>query len=226
MFWTVVLEKTLESFLDDKIKPGHLKGNQSWIFIGKTDAEAETPILWPHNVKSWLIWKDPGARRDWRQEEKGMTGNEMVGWCHRLDGHEFEQAAGVGDGQGSLMCCSPWGLKVSDMSEWLNWTELRYIWYITSASGFYWHPVRRGRGRSKLSYNARGSHLDHCCSVTKSHPTLQPHELQHARLPCPWDSPGSNTGMGCHFLLQGIFPTQGLNQHLLCLLHCRQILYH
>ena len=123
-FWTVVLEKTLESPLDCKeIQPVHPKGNQSWIFIGRTDAEAETPTLWPPDVKNWLIWKDPDARKDWRQEEKGMTKDEMVGWHHRLNWHEFEQALGAGDGQGSLVCCSPWGHKKLDMTEQLNWTE-------------------------------------------------------------------------------------------------------
>ena len=123
-FWTVVLEKTLESPLDCKeIQPVIPKGNQSWIFIGKTDAEAETPILWPPEVKNWLLGKDPDVGKDWRQEEKGMTEDEMVWWHHRLDGHESEQAPGVGDGQGSLACCSPWGLKELDTTEWLNWTE-------------------------------------------------------------------------------------------------------
>ena len=89
----------------------------------RTDAEAEAPILWPPHAKSWLIWKDPDAGKDWRQEEKGTTEDEMVGWHHLLDGHEFEQALGVGDGQGSLACCSPWGHKKSDMTEWLNWTD-------------------------------------------------------------------------------------------------------
>ena len=98
-FWTVVLEKTLESPLGCKeIKPVHPKGNQSWIFIGKTDAEAETPILWPLDVTKWLIWKDPDAGKDWRQEKKGTTEDEMVGWHHQLNGHEFEQGPGVGDG--------------------------------------------------------------------------------------------------------------------------------
>ena len=110
-FWTVVLEKTLESLLDCKeIQPVHPNGNQSWMFIGRADAQAETPILWPPDVKNWLIWKDPEAEKDWRQK-KGMTEDEMVGWHHWLDGHEFEQAVGVGDGQGSLVCCSPWGCK-------------------------------------------------------------------------------------------------------------------
>ena len=109
-FWTVVLEKTLESPLDCKeIKPVNPKGNQPWIFIGRIDAEAEVPILWPPDAKNWLIWKDPDAGKDWRRE-KGMTEDEMVGW-HRLDGKEFEQAPRVGDGQGSLVFCGPWGHK-------------------------------------------------------------------------------------------------------------------
>ena len=123
-FWTVVLEKTLESPLDCKeIKSVNPKGNQSWIFIGRTDAEAETPVLWPPDTKNWLIWKNPDAGKDWRQEEKGTTEDEIVGWHHWLDGHEFEQAPGVGDGQGRLVCYSPWGPKESDTTEWLNWTE-------------------------------------------------------------------------------------------------------
>ena len=99
------------------------KGNHSWIFIGRTDAEAETPTLWPPNAKKWLVGKDPHSGKDWRQEEKGTTEGEMVGWHYRLDGHEFEQAPGVGDGQGSLACCSPWGDKESDVTERLNWTQ-------------------------------------------------------------------------------------------------------
>ena len=124
-FWTVVLEKTLESPLDCKeIQPVHPKGNQSWIFIERTDAEAGTPILWPPDAKRWLTGKDPDAGKDWRQEEKGITEDEMVGWHHWLNGHEFEQGLGVGDRQGGLVCCSPWGHKEFDMTEWLNWTEL------------------------------------------------------------------------------------------------------
>ena len=117
--WTVVLEKTLESPLDCKeIQLVHPKENQSWMFIGRTDAEAEVPILWPPDGKNRLIGKDPDDGKDWRQEEKGTTENVMVGWHHRLDGHEFEQALGVGDGQGSLVRCSPWGRKESDTTEW------------------------------------------------------------------------------------------------------------
>ena len=124
-FSTVVLEKTLESPLECKeIKPINPRGNQSWIFIGRTDAKAETPILWPPYAKSWLIGKDSDAGRDWGQEEKGTTEDEMVGWHHRLNGHEFGWTLGVGDGQGGLACCGSWGCKESDMTERLNWTDL------------------------------------------------------------------------------------------------------
>ena len=125
-FWTGVLVKTLESPLDSKeIKLVNPKGNQSWIFVGRTDAEAgaEAPIFWPPDVKNWLIAKDPDDGKDWGQEEKGMTEDEMVWWHHRFNGHEFEQGLGVGDWQGSLVCCSPWGRKELDMTDWLNWTE-------------------------------------------------------------------------------------------------------
>ena len=120
-----MLEKTLESPLDCKeIQPVHLKGDQSWVFIGRTDVEAETPILWPPDGKSRLIWKDPDAGNDWGQEEKGMTEDEMVGFCHWLDGHGFGWTLGVGDGQGGLACCGSWGCKDLDTTEWLNWTKL------------------------------------------------------------------------------------------------------
>ena len=121
-FWTGVLEKTLESPLDWKeIKPVNPKGNQFWIFIGKTDVETETPILWPPDVKNGLTGKDPDAGKDWRQEEKGMTEDEIVGWHHWLNGHELEQAPGIGDEQGNLASCCLWGHKESDMTEQLNW---------------------------------------------------------------------------------------------------------
>ena len=124
-FWTVVLEKTFESPLDCKeIQPVHPKGNCSWIFIGSTYAEAETPILWPPHVKSWLIGKDSDAGKDCRQEEKGTTEDEMPGWHHWLDGREFEWTLGDGDGQGGLACCDSWGCKESDTTEQLNWTEI------------------------------------------------------------------------------------------------------
>ena len=108
-----------------EIKLVNLKGNQSWMFIGRTDVEAEAPILWPPDVKNWLIGKDPDAVEDWEQEEKGVTEDEMVGWHHWLDRHEFEQALGVGDGQGSLACSSPWGHKELEMTEWLNYWEIK-----------------------------------------------------------------------------------------------------
>ena len=120
-----MLEKTPESSLDCKeIQPVHPKGDQSWVFIGRTDVEAETPILWPPDAKSWLIWKDLDAGKDWGQEEKGTTEDEMVGWHHQLNGHEFGWTLGTGDGQGGLACCGSWGHKESDMTERLNWTEL------------------------------------------------------------------------------------------------------
>ena len=122
-FWTVVL-KTLESRLDCKeIQPVHPKGDQSWVFIGRTDAEPETPVLWPPDVKSWLIGKDPDAGKDWGQEEKGTSEDEMVGWHHWWNGHEFEQAPGVGGGQGDLACCSPWGCRVGH--DWATELECR-----------------------------------------------------------------------------------------------------
>ena len=121
----MVLEKTLESPLDCKeIQPVHSKGDQPWVFFGRNDAKAETPVLWPPHVKSWLTGKDSDAGRDWEQEEKGITEDEMAGWHHRLDGHEFEWTTGVGDGQGGLACCYSWGCKDSDTTEQLNWTEL------------------------------------------------------------------------------------------------------
>ena len=131
MFLNCLLEKTLESPLDCKeIQPVHSEGDQFWVFFGRTDAKTETLILWPHHAKSWLIGKDSDAGRDWGQEEKGMTEDEMDGWHHWLDGHEFEWTLGVGDGQGGLVCCNSWGCKEPDMTErlnWLNWTESCFI---------------------------------------------------------------------------------------------------
>ena len=123
-----MLEKTLESPLDCKeVQPVHPKGAQSWVFIGRTDVKAETPILWPPHAKSWLIGKDPDAGRDWGQEEKGMTEDEMAGWHHWLDGHEFEWTPGVGDGQGGLDCCDSRGRKELDTTE-LNWLVRKQFW--------------------------------------------------------------------------------------------------
>ena len=109
-----------------EIQPVHPKGDQSWVFIGRTDAKAETPVLWPPHAKSWLIGKDSDAGRDWGQEDKGMTEDEMAGWHHQFDGRESEWTLGVGDGQGGLACCNSRGCKESDMTErlnWLNWTD-------------------------------------------------------------------------------------------------------
>ena len=126
-FWPVVLEKTLESPLDYKeIQPVHPKGVQSWVFIEKTDVEAETPILFPPDVKSWLIGKDPDAVKDWGQEEKGVTDYKMIGWHHRLDGHGFGWTLGDGDGQRCLAYCGSWVQKEFETTEWLNWTGLKY----------------------------------------------------------------------------------------------------
>ena len=184
----VVLEKTLESPLDCKeIQPVHPKGNHSWILFGRTGADS--PIL-----------KPPDAVKDWRQEEKRMTEDEMVGWHHQLNGHEFEQAPGDGDGQGSLACCSPWGCKT--WTRLSNWTELisfTTLWF-NSFIDFTPFKVK--------------------VLVIQSCPT--PRTVAHQLL-CPWNSPGKNIGVGCPALLQGIFLTQGLNPGLL---HCRQILYH
>ena len=124
-FWTVVLEKSLESPLDCKeIQLVHPKGDHSWVFFGSSDAKAETPVLWPPHAKSWLIGKDSNAGRDWGQEEKGTTEDEMVGWHHWLDGREFEWTLGIDDGHRGLACCNSWGHKESDTTERLNWTEL------------------------------------------------------------------------------------------------------
>ena len=126
-FWTVVLEKTLESSLDCKeIQPVNSEGDQLWDFFGRNDAKAETPVLWSPHVKSWLTGKDSYAGRDWGQEEKGTTEDEMAGWQHWLDGCESEWTPGVGDGRGGLACCNSWGRKESDTPERLNWTELNW----------------------------------------------------------------------------------------------------
>ena len=132
----MVLEKTLESPLDCKeIQPVHSEGDQPWVFFGRIDAKAETPVLWPTHVKSWLIGKDSDAGRDWGQEEKGMTEDEMAGWHHRLDGREFEWTPGDGDGQGGLACCDLWGHKELDTTEQLIWSDLIWrTWYICSLS--------------------------------------------------------------------------------------------
>ena len=150
-FWTMVLEKTLESPLDCKeIQPVHPKGNQSWLFIGRTDAETESPVLWLPGVKNWLTGKDPDTGQDWRQEEKVMAEDEMFGWHHQLNGHEFEQAPGVGDGQGGLASCGPWGFNESDRTEGLNCTELfsnycfiHRLYLLLTTVLFYLHGYRK-----------------------------------------------------------------------------------
>ena len=142
------------------------KGDQSWVFIGGTDVEAETPILWPPEAKSWLIGKDPDAGKDWGQEEKGTTEDEMVGWHHPHNGHGFGWTPGVGDGQGGLACCGSWGCKESDTTEWLNWTECirvfclflffvyfttqNHAWHILELSKCSNERINRGAGPSLL----------------------------------------------------------------------------
>ena len=124
-FWTVVLKKTPESPLDCKeIQSFHSEGDQPWDFFGRNDAKAATPVLWPPHAKSWLIGKDSDAGRDWGQEEKGTTEDDMAGWHHWLDGRESEWTLGVGDGLQGLACCDSWGRKELDTTEWLNWIEL------------------------------------------------------------------------------------------------------
>ena len=136
-FWTVVLEKTFESPLDcTEIQPGHPQGDQSWVFIERTDVDAETPILWPPEGKSWLIGKDPDAGKDSRREEKGTTENEMVGWHHWLDGHEFDQTSGNSEGQGSL-CAAVHGVAKS------RTTRTRGLWIITNKLGLWIWPCHR-----------------------------------------------------------------------------------
>ena len=126
-----MLGKTLESPLDCKeIQPVHPKGDQSWVFIGRTDVEAETPVLWLPDANSWLIWEDPDVGKDWRHKEKGKTHNEMAGWHHQLDGHGFRWTPGVDVGQGGLACCGSWGHKESDTTERLNWTYSIVLFYV------------------------------------------------------------------------------------------------
>ena len=152
-FWTVVLEKTLESPLDYKeIQPVHFKGDlwKDWLFFGRTDAKAETLILWPIHVKSWLIGKNSEAGRDWGQEENGTTEDEMAGWHHWLDAHEFGWNPGVGDWQGGLACCDSWGHKESDTIELLNWAEATdlvwapQIWTFSTLSCLKWVTWLKG----------------------------------------------------------------------------------
>ena len=177
-FWTVVLENILESPLDYReIKPVNPKGNQPWMFIGRTDGEA--PIFWPPDVKSWLIGEDPDAGEIWGQVEKLPTEGEMVEWHHRLNGHEFEQTPGDSKGQGSLMCCGPWGHKRSDTAEWLNYSNKD-----TSGSKSV---------RAQWSAETPGKWMEHPWTlhyvpfIYFSHPVC----LHHHLLPCRPALPGS-----------------------------------
>ena len=160
-YWTiitVVLEQTLESPLDSKeIQLDHSEGDQPWDFFGRNDAKAETPVLWPPHVKGWLIGKDSDAGRDWGQEEKGTTEDEMAGWHHQLDGHESEWTPGVGDGQGGLACCDSWGRRVGhDWVTELSWTELKppVFWFLdsTTSSNFVLCLGNRSSGRVWLDH--------------------------------------------------------------------------
>ena len=135
----------------------HPKGNQLWIFIGRTDAEDETPILWPPDVKSWLIWKDPDSGKDWGQEEKGTTEDEMAGWHYRLNGHWFGWTLGVGDAQGGLAWCGSWCRKESDTTERLNWTEQIICFFIFSISS--WFSLGRLYFYKNVSISSRLSTL-------------------------------------------------------------------
>ena len=159
-FWTVVLEKTLESPLDCKIQPVHSEGDQPWDFFGRNDTKAETPILWPPHAKSWLNGKDSDAGRDWGQEEKGTTEDEMAGWHHWLNGCESEWTPGVGDGQGGLACCDSWGRKESDTTERLIWSDLIYIWIICFKIQIQTTEVQRrvqSDGKEALDWPSGGS---------------------------------------------------------------------
>ena len=153
-----MLEKTLESTLNCKeIQPVNPKGNQPWVFIGRTDVEVETPILWPPDVKNWLIRKDPDAGKDWGREEKGTTEDKMVRWHHQLNGHEFEQTLGDG-GQGSLACCSSWGRKESDRTKWPKNKKKAFIEYCVPCSilgtcNIHSHRRTKERNSSKILGN-------------------------------------------------------------------------
>ena len=188
-FWTVVLKETLESPLDCKeIQPVDSQGNQSWIFIGRTNAEAGTLKLWPPDMKSWLLWKDPDAGKDWGQEENGTTEDEMVGWHHQLDGHGFGWTRDlVMDREAWCAACGSRGRKKSDTTERLNWTVIKKT------------------PNLKKSAKMLQSRLILCDLIHCSPPGSSVHE----------DSPDKNTGVGCHALLQGVFLTQELNPHLL-----------
>ena len=167
----MVLEKTLDSSLDCKeIKPVSPKWNQSWIFIGRANVEAETPILWQPNVKNWLIWKDPDAGKDWRQEEKGTTEAEIVGWHHQLNGHEFEWTSGVGDGQGGLVCCNSLG-PMQWGNCWAAWGwrkkgpwELEQVPMFTQGRGYWAHLSSHSNSQTARPRNAGAQVFGKSCS--------------------------------------------------------------
>ena len=180
-FWTVVLEKSLKSPLDCKeIQPVHPKGDQSWMFIGRTDAEAqaEAPTLWPPSVKNWLIGKVPDAGKDWRQEEKWTTEDEMVGWNHWLDGYESEQAPGVGYWLGGLVGYSPWGHKKSDMTEQLNWTES----WLVRMSQDYFESCIYSKSRSIICGSCRADNPGSSVWTRRSVETPGPPPEEHVLL--------------------------------------------
>ena len=249
-FWTVVLEKTFESPLVSKaIKPVNPKGNWPWIFIGRTDVEAEAPILWSPDTKNWLFRKDPDAGKNWRQEEKGMTEGEMVGWHHWVNGCEFEQAPGDGKGQGSLRAVVHGVAKSQTrLSDRTTTTILRayclFVW-VSEASGMergvwkdadilgviYW-PGKTGRekcvandaqvfwfeepgGTQVVKFRYLWDIRTHCSVAKLCLMLCDPMDCSPPDS-SPWNIPGKNTKVGCHFLLQGIFPTMGLDP---CALH-------
>ena len=141
---------TLESPFDCKeTQTVHSKGDQSWVFLGRNDAKAETPVLWPPHAKSWLIGKDSDAERGWEQEEKGTTEDEMAGWHHQLDGCEFQWTPGDGDGQGFLACCASWGCEELETTEWLNWTELNWSWLLMLTADSFEKTLGKIEGRRR-----------------------------------------------------------------------------
>ena len=206
-FWTVVLEETLESPLDCKeIHPLHPKGDQSWVFIGRTDVEAETLILWPPDAKSWLIWKDPDAGKDWRQEEKGMTEDEIAGWHYQLNGHEFGWTLGVGDGQGGLACCGSYSRRVGhDWATELNWTDhvsrafqvAQLVWVSLSRVQLFATPWTIALQDYQAPLSMESSRQEHWCGL----PFPSPGDLPNPGIePVPLESPA----------LAGSLPTASL----------------
>ena len=219
-------EDSWQSLGCKEIKPVNPKGNQPWVFTGRTDAEAEAPILWPPDAKNWVIWKDPDAGNDWRQEEKGPTEDEMVGWHHQLDGHEFEWTlemvmdreawrAAVHGVAKSRTQLSDWTRQLHTTGESHSGRETLVARSDNSSSGC--NPTGGPEGQwSKMQakdcgyFNMSVGLLAHSCPILWG-----PMDCSPPSSFCPWDSSGKNTGMSCHFFLQGIFPTQGSNPRLL-----------